>query len=118
MKPPAEQLQKMGFTTPSGSTRSNSCDIFEPGPSRLLSSNMSSMIFCGNSNPDGQDNTPAKKRGLLEDGNMSSPVAGGSGKFASSKPTDVVIFVKPVNVSLLPRIFYTTPQYRLANGAS
>lgn len=67
---------------------------------------MNSMIFCGNKNPDDQDNnnnTPAKKRGLLVgDGNMPSPVAGESGRFPSSKPTEVVIFVKPINVSLLP----------------
>lgn len=97
----------MGFTT--GPARGKSCDIFEPGPSTSLS-NLNSMIFCGNKNPDDQDNnTPAKKRSLPEIGNMSSPVAGGSEKSSSSKPTEVVIFVKPINVSLLTRVFCVTP---------
>lgn len=110
MKLPPEQLQKMGFTT--SSARGNGHDIFEPGPSRSLSSNMNSMIFCGNKNPGDQgnsNNTPAKKRGLLVgDRNMPSPVGGESGRFPSPKPTEVVIFVKPINVSL-PQASYMTP---------
>lgn len=115
---PAEQLQKMGFTPGTGPARRNSCCIFEPGPSRSLSSNLN-MAFSDNDNPDDQDNTPTKKRGLsnsisslLENRGGSSP-AGKSGESPLPKPTEVVIFVMPkptANASSSPSIRMTPVQ--------